>query len=44
MSKIGKDLIKGLTEAVAFARAAKGGARVHFVEAQMLIKFNTKCQ
>jgi putative transcriptional regulator len=32
MSKFGKDLIQGLTEAVAFARGNKAGARVHVVE------------
>jgi putative transcriptional regulator len=32
MSKFGKDLIEGLTEAVAFARGNKAGARVHVVE------------
>ena len=32
MSKFGKDLIESLTEAAAFARGAKAGARVHVVE------------
>jgi putative transcriptional regulator len=32
MSKFGKDLIEGLTEAVAFARGDTAGARVHVVE------------
>jgi putative transcriptional regulator len=32
MSKFGKELIQGLTEAVAFARGDKAGARVHVVE------------
>ena len=32
MSKFGKDLIEGLTEAVEFARGNKGSAREHIVE------------
>ena len=32
MSKFGKDLIEGLTEAVEFARGNKSGAREHIVE------------
>ena len=32
MSKLGKDLVQGLTEAVEFARGNKAGARVHVVE------------
>jgi putative transcriptional regulator len=32
MSKFGEDLVRGLTEAVAFARGARTGARVHVVE------------
>jgi hypothetical protein len=32
MSKFGDDLIQGMTEAVAFARGDKAGARVHVVE------------
>jgi putative transcriptional regulator len=32
MSKFGEDLVRGLTEAVAFARGNKTGARVHVVE------------
>jgi putative transcriptional regulator len=32
MSKFGEDLVQGLTEAVAFARGRKAGARVHVVE------------
>ena len=32
MSRFGKDLVQGLTEAVAFARSDKAGARVHVVE------------
>jgi DNA-binding transcriptional regulator YiaG len=32
MSKFGNDLVQGPTEAVAFARLDKAGARVHVVE------------
>ena len=32
MSKFGKDLVQGLTEAVEFARGNKAGAQVHVVE------------
>ena len=32
MSKFGKDLVQGLTEAVEFARGNKAEARVHVVE------------
>jgi putative transcriptional regulator len=32
MSKFGKELIEGLTEAVAFAQGTKAGARVHVVD------------
>jgi putative transcriptional regulator len=31
MSKFGRDLVDGMTEAVAFARGNKSGARVHVV-------------